>query len=151
MAETLLEDFTCVDLTGEKLIGIDMEATSNDPLVAKPVLFQIATKDRSYVVDVRGKSLEPMRGILEDPGIVKVIQNAAWEYKMLKHLFDIELQTVFDTMLAELILNTGITRECSLEHLARIYLKKSLNKSIRWLFPISPTITEEMVKYARED
>jgi len=147
----MLRGFSNVDLGGERLIAIDMEATSNDPFVAEPLLFQVATRDESHVVDIRGKDLEPMREVLESPDVVKVVQNAAWEYAMLKHHYGIELANVYDTMIAELVLKAGITRECSLEHLARHYLGRELNKRVRRLFTVSPTITEEMIDYARED
>jgi len=147
----LLRGFSNVDLAGERLVAIDMEATSNDPFVAKPLLFQVATRDKSYVVDIREKDLEPVREVLESRDVVKVVQNAAWEYVMLKHHYGIELTNVYDTMIAELVLKAGITRECSLEHLALQYLGRGLNKQVRRLFMVSPTITEEMIDYARED
>src|SRR3989304_10324316 len=98
------------DLESQPTIGLDTEGTKFDPFTAKLLLVQIATKDKIYVIDVTGVDLTPIKHILEAERPLKIVQNAKFDYSLLKAQAGITLGSMFDTMLAERILTVGILR-----------------------------------------
>ncbi|GMR19195.1 MAG: bifunctional 3'-5' exonuclease/DNA polymerase [Patescibacteria group bacterium] len=122
------------DLKKEPLLSLDIEGTSLDPYDTKLLLFQVATPDYAYVFDARHLDLKPLAKIISDEKILKLVQNAKFDYGMLKAKVGIEIRNIFDTMLAERILTTGITRENSLRAISRKYLGVELAKETRETF-----------------
>ncbi|OGY26849.1 MAG: hypothetical protein A2Z11_01565 [Candidatus Woykebacteria bacterium RBG_16_43_9] len=139
------------------IIGIDTEGTKFDPFTAKLLLLQISTKEKSYVFDCTKVDISPLKHILEAERPLKVVQNAKFDYSLLKVQSGIKLGNIFDTMLAERILTCGISREISLKTLAEKYLGMKIDKTIREDFyqPTSPVLrgkfTEGQLEYAARD
>lgn len=139
------------------ILGIDTEGSKIDPFTAKLLLLQIATKDESYVFDCTKVDISPLKPVLEAERPLKIVQNAKFDYSLLKAQAGITLGNVFDTMLAERLITCGVSREISLKTLAEKYLGIRLDKTIRESFydPSSPTMrgkfTEEQLEYAARD
>ncbi len=121
-------------LANEKIIGIDTETTGLDPHTVQLLLLQISTLDKVYIIDCKRVLPLALKPFLENPGVLKVAQNAKFEYEMLKQQAGIVLNSLFDTMLAERIMTAGISREISLKLIAEKYIGAVLDKSVRESF-----------------
>lgn len=94
-------------------VAIDTEGTSLDPYEFKWSLLQIGVEDKAFVFDMRHdtehSSVHPeiMDPFLRDPSKKKILQNAAFDMKVIKVQRGFYMQNVYDTMLAEQILNLG--------------------------------------------
>jgi DNA polymerase I-like protein with 3'-5' exonuclease and polymerase domains len=92
---------------------VDVEATALDPYEAQWSLIQIGAGGMSYVFDVRHdteySSLHPevLDPLLLDPNIVKILQNANYDMKIIKRNRGYYIPNVYDTMLVEQLLNLG--------------------------------------------
>jgi len=144
-------------LEESKTLSLDTEATHFDPYRAKLLLVQIATKDAAFVIDVTKVSLDPVKHILEAPRPLKIVQNAKFDYQMLKVRAGITLAGIYDTMLAERLLTNGLSREISLKTIAKKYLGLTLDKTVRESFadPKSLSLygkfTKQQLDYAARD
>ena len=119
-------------LRRQKRISLDTETTSVWPRWAEIVGLSFAWKDdEAWYLPVRapagerclerGKTLEALRPVLEDPAIEKVGQNLKYDMIVLRAV-GIELAGVaFDSMVASYLLDAG-QRNHSLDELARRYL-----------------------------
>lgn len=154
---TLIEEASAlkeatIDLKQRKAIALDVEGTSLDPYSATLLLVQLATPEKAYLFDARKLDLTSLKEILEDSKILKVAQNAGFDYRLLKAKLGIEAGPFFDTMLAERILTTGYTRENSLEAIARKYLGIRLEKGVWETFVNhKKEFTRRQLEYAATD
>ncbi len=145
------------ELEKETILSLDSEGTSLDPLTSRLLLFQIATKDKAFVIDCTKVSLDPLKPLLEADRPLKIAQNAKYDYGILKAQAGITLGRLYDTMLAERLITCGLSRDISLKALADKYLSFKLDKTIRESFydPGNPALTGKFTKaqleYAARD
>ena len=104
------------------VIALDTEGSKFDPFTSKLLLLQLATKERVFVIDCAKVDISLLKRVLEAGRPLKVVQNAKFDYSLLRAQTGIKLGNLFDTMLAERILTCGISREISLQTLAEKYL-----------------------------
>jgi DNA polymerase-1 len=98
----------CVDyLKNKPLIAVDTETTGLDPYLSNVVMLQIGDLNTQFIIDVRKLGVQSLRPILENPNTKKILVNAKFDYKMIKHHFKIELNNVVDCMLQEMMLENG--------------------------------------------
>ncbi|MDQ3703822.1 MAG: DNA polymerase [Chloroflexota bacterium] len=121
-------------LAHETVLGVDTETTGLDPHVSELLLLQVATADKVYIVDCRRVVPIALKPLLENPNVLKIAQNAKFEYEMLKQQCGITLTNMYDTMLAERICTAGLGREISLKQIAARYVGAVLDKSVREAF-----------------
>ena len=142
-------------LESAPIVSLDTEATSLDPHDAKLLLFQIATPGEAYLFDARHLDLRPFQSILGSEKILKLAQNAKFDYGMLKELAGVEIVNIFDTMLAERVLTCGLTKlgDLSLAALSRKYLGIELAKEVRETFfgGHLRDFTKKQLDYAAKD
>src|SRR3989344_2116099 len=140
------------DLLKEEVISVDTECTGLDPYNSKILLIQIGKKDMAYVFDARKIYCDTLKPLLEDPKKLKVLQNAKFDYEMLKAHCGITLNNIFDSMLAERILTCGLERSNSLAAIAEKHTGLSLDKDIRKTFEgLITQVNEQQVRYAALD
>jgi DNA polymerase-1 len=145
------------EIEKEPLIALDTEGSCFDPFTAKLLLLQIATPSKAYVVDCAKVDISPLKVVLEAERPLKIVQNAKFDYELLKVQAGIKLGNLFDTMLAERILTCGASREISLKTLAEKYLGIKIDKTIRDSFsdPRNPALrgnfSKEQLDYAARD
>src|SRR3990167_1616176 len=120
------------ELENESAIAIDTEGSRFDPFSAKLLLLQLATTKKAWVIDCAKVDLSLLKHILESTRPLKIVQNAKFDYELLKVQAEIQLGSVFDTMLAERIITCGISREISLKTIAEKLLGVNLQKS-NWI------------------
>src|SRR3990170_8942367 len=145
------------ELENEPAIAIDTEGSRFDPFSAKLLLLQLATTKKAWVIDCAKVDLSSLKHILESTRPLKIVQNAKFDYELLKVQAEIQLGSVFDTMLAERIITCGISREISLKTIAEKYLGVKMEKSTRETFTdphgtaARGEFTKEQLDYAAGD
>ena len=87
----------------KKVLAVDTETTGLSHLDDSMIMFQIGDDRMQFVIDTRYVSILPLRDILEDISIVKVLHNVKFDYKFLL-TSNIRLNNVWDTMLTSQVL-----------------------------------------------
>lgn len=124
-------------LSKEEIIAIDVESTGLDPYLSELLIVQVGTETVSYIFDVKTidlKNIKSFKSLLENKKVLKLLQNAKFDYKMIKNQLNIQMGNVYDTMLGELVLTAGLPSSVSLLDLSRRYLDLDLDKGIRKTF-----------------
>lgn len=90
-----------------KVLGADIETNGLDPFGNR--LLSLALSDGQDVwLYLNGlHDFSPALAVLEDPSVLKVLQNAKFDLKWIKQHFGITVSNVFDTYLAEAVLCSG--------------------------------------------
>jgi len=142
-----------------KYVGFDTENKGGLDILTpgvKLLLVQLEINGKAYLIDARKVDISLLGDLLTNrKRWIKIVQNASYDYKILKVLCGIPLRGVFDTMIAELLLNMGLTkRGNSLEALSLRYLDHKMDKDVRLTFanhPDGAPFTEEQLSYAAGD
>ncbi|KKS61414.1 MAG: polymerase protein [candidate division WWE3 bacterium GW2011_GWA1_42_46] len=136
------------NLEKAKVVGVDIESTGLDPYTSTLLLVQIGTDDKSYIFDARAldlKNFTRFKEFLESPKILKIFHNGKFDYNT----------NLYDTMLAEVILNAGLGRGYySLKDLTKKYTGMDLKKDVRETFEgvtNKTKINVEQLKYSALD
>lgn len=144
-------------LETEQTLAIDTEANKLDPFTARLLLLQIATPTRAFVIDCTKVDLSHLKPVLEAAKPLKILQNAKYDYAILRVQTGIKLASIYDTMIAERLLTCGISRDISLKSLSEKYLGLKIEKTIRDTFadPRDPSLrgkfSKEQLDYAARD
>jgi len=139
------------ELRKREVLAVDTEATALDPYNTTLLLIQVGIPEKAYIFNHQKVDTSPLKSLLEDPKRLKLVQNGKFDYEMLKVNADITLNNIFDTMLAERILTTGFKRENSLEAIALKHLDIQLEKSVRYTFGKTSTLTKKQLEYSALD
>lgn len=112
--------------------------------------------NRQWVLDVHFLNKEEKQWLitfLNNPIPQKLIHNAQFEYTNLLGLWNVVLENMYDTMLAEIILYNGLTKPKGFYGLAALterYTGAIINKELQSSFDGSP-LTNEQINYAALD
>lgn len=150
------------DILGkEAVISVDTETTGLDPYLSKVLLIQIATPYICYIFIVGKIDVKLLKPLLENPDIMKIVQNAKFDYKMLRCVCGISMNNMFCTMTAERLMIAGLFDEntmskASLKSLTKKYLHMDMEKKIRSKFHENGDIqrtsfSKEEFDYAADD
>jgi DNA polymerase I len=142
------------------VIGLDTETTDLDPYNARLRLIQLATPDGVRIIDLdsfgygnlaQDEALAPLRRLLVAPRPIKILHNAKFDAKFIKHNLGVDLGGIFDTLLASQMVSAGdIEERHGLDVVAGRYLNESVDKTERlsnWEFELS----EAQLEYAARD
>lgn len=152
--QSRLEELVRNELSAQKTLALDVEGDGLDPHTMNLLLVQVGTPETAYIFHAK-LDLTSLAGILENENVLKLLQNGKFDYSALKVVKKIEVTNMFDTMLAERILTTGLQRENSLEDLAAKYLGVALDKdwaALNWgATAKSGRVSKAQLKYAAND
>ena len=147
-------------LSTHQVVGLDTETTELDPYYGRLRLIQLATPSVVYVVDVdafrngdpkKSEALAPLRALLAAPRPIKILHNAKFDAKFIKHTLGTDLGGIFDTLLASQLLGAGdIEERHGLEAVASRYLNEAVDKTER-LSNWDLELTEAQLEYAARD
>ena len=144
-------------LSTKKILGVDTETEGFDFTCKKLLMLQIGDAERQYVIDCRTLSKEDkdkLIPILEDEDVVKILHNAKFDYKFIKHYIHADMNNIHDTYLCEKVLHCGKTDYgFGLAKLVKRYLNKDLDKSVRNRFVQSSStpFTDDQIIYGAKD
>jgi DNA polymerase-1 len=147
-------------LSTHQVIGLDTETTELDPYYGRLRLIQLATPSSVYIVDVdafrnsdlkKSEALQPLRELLSAPRPIKILHNAKFDAKFIKHTLGTDLGGIFDTLLASQLLGAGdIEERHGLEAVAGRYLSEVVDKTER-LSNWDLELTASQLEYAARD
>lgn len=139
-------------LKTKKIISIDTETTGLDCYSSSLIMLQVGDYNDQFVIDVRSIDISPLKKYLESNDILKIGHNLKFDYKFLK-LNNITLCNIYDTMLAELIINCGLNVDVGLDSVVSRYLGVDMSKSTRETFVDfdDSEFTEEQINYGSQD
>jgi len=116
-------------MAGSRDIALDTESNSFDHYPEQICLIQIATRHKVYIVDtISLNELDPLKEILVDDSIRKIIHGADYDIRSLDRHYGFRIRNLFDTGIAARF--TGIT-QFGLAALTRDLLGVTINKSKR--------------------
>lgn len=117
------------ELVGSHAIALDTESNSFHHYPEQLCLIQIASRHKVYIIDtISLYDLTPLRDILTDVSIKKVIHSADYDIRCLDRHCGLHIHNLFDTSIAARF--TGIT-QLGLGSLTRDLLGITINKSKR--------------------
>lgn len=134
-------------------VGIDTETTALNPREGEIRLLQINTGDNIYLIDLfKTGTMGPIKDALANsPKCVKILHNAKFDQKWLKHHYDLELWPLFDTYRASAVLYNGKNYKHKLETLyareLEVFSKVPAMGGSDWSGPLSDT----QLEYSTED
>ena len=95
----------CIHLSTQTRVAVDLEGDSLHHFKEKLCLLQVSDDTADYIVDVLAISdFSPMKDILENEQILKVMHGADYDVVSLKRDYDCEIHSLFDTALAAQVL-----------------------------------------------
>ena len=117
------------EIADSRAIALDTESNSFHHYPEQLCLIQIATGHKVYIIDtISLKELDPLKAVLVDDSIQKVIHGADYDIRSLDRHYGLRIRNLFDTSIAARF--TGIT-QFGLAALARDILGVTINKSKR--------------------
>ena len=137
------------DLHTGRIIGVDLEADSMFHYQEKVCLVQMASNDRTFLIDPLAlKDLSPLVPVFADPGVRKVFHGADYDIRSLYRDFGIEVRSLFDTQIAARFLGLRKTSLASLlKDLSGLVIEKKYQKKDWSQRPLPPA----MCAYAARD
>lgn len=140
-------------LSSAARLGCDTETSGFNSRVGK--LFSIQFSDGEFNVLVplsEGVELGRLSDILADASIVKIFHNAKFDLEFLTDR-SVDVNNIFDTMIAEKVLTRGAGQSASLAETLYRYFAVDLDKSQRAKFNRrwDGVWTDELVDYALSD
>lgn len=139
--------------SNKKEIGLDTETTGFDPHQNKLISIQLGDYDNQFVIEATEPVfIDNLRSLLEDSSKVYLLQNAKFDLRFFIKQ-KINIKNIYDTFLAELILQTGIERNdqrCALDDIVWKYCNVKLDKTIRGQIN-KEGLTPRVIKYAADD
>lgn len=146
------------NLKKEKMLAVDVESTSLEPYTGDLLMIQIGPKEISYLFDVRRVKLDKIpefKEILENPKILKLLQNGKFDYKYIKVKYGVRIKNIYDTMLAEAVLTAGLGASVGLKATVERYFGPGvIDKSEQASFVgmvRNQSFTEGQLKYGGVD
>jgi DNA polymerase I-like protein with 3'-5' exonuclease and polymerase domains len=132
------------------ILSIDTETTGGFDFESTIITFQIGNETDQFVVDAQYYHPVNFKLVLEDDSKLKLFQNANFDNKFFRQL-GILTRNVYDTFLAELVLNCGLQFSgFSLDKLAHKYTNYNMSKDPRGKIK-RDGLTKEVIEYAAKD
>jgi len=136
-------------LSQQAEIAVDLEMDSLHHYREKVCLVQVSTREQSWLIDPLAlTSLAPLAAPLGNPDIVVVMHGADYDIRSLHRDYGIEVNNLFDTMLAARFLGIG---EFGLAALLRARFGIELDKKYQKADWSKRPLSREMCAYAVAD
>ena len=97
-------------VSSQPVVGVDTETTSLSPFDGNIRLLQLAIPGQSFVIDLARIPALRHRGLremLSSDKPIKAFHNAKFDLKMFLHHYDLEVNGIFDTLLASQLIGGG--------------------------------------------
>lgn len=143
----------CELLSAAPALGCDTETSGLNAKYGKIFSIQFSDGETNVLVPLsEGVALGRFAEVLKDESVVKIFHNAKFDLDFLTAA-DIEVNNIFDTMIAEKVLTKGAGQSASLADTLYRYFAVDLDKSQRAKFnkKWDGIWTEDLVHYALSD
>jgi DNA polymerase-1 len=152
----------CEELRNERFLGFDVETTEIDPHKGELRLVQLSDGSNTKVIDVRAFSgqrsavsnpeLEPLRDLLSSKKAVKIAHNAKFDAKWVRHVLGCEVNGIYDTYLASLLIAAGEgERRHGLADVVQFFLQQTLDKTEQVSDWGANELSQSQIEYAARD
>lgn len=148
----------------QPVLGLDCETEGLDPLQDRLRLIQIGPKEERLIIDVRKVGTEAtahhLKPFLESKEVVKILHNAKFDAKFIKHWLGVDVERIFDSYITSLLIEGGIVPKDEngkkikgfhkLDAVVKRHLGEDMDKTLQtsdW----SGDISVEQLKYADND
>jgi ribonuclease D len=139
----------CEHLSQQSQLSVDLEGDSLHHFKEKLCLMQISDSEEDYIVDlITISDFEPMKQILENPAILKVMHGADYDVVSLKRDYDCAIHNLFDTGIAAQFLNYP---KIGLANLIERHFGLVLEKQYQKHDWSRRPLWDEHIQYARSD
>ncbi|MDH3693384.1 MAG: ribonuclease D [Gammaproteobacteria bacterium] len=140
----------CKTLSKQGVVALDTEFVRVDTYYPKLCLLQLAAPKKIVLVDpLAVESLEPLRNMLLDPDVVKVLHAARQDFEVLYQIFGDLPQPVFDTQIGAAFRGLGdqLGYAYLVEQICGVTLSKSQTRTDWCARPLQ----EKQIAYAADD
>jgi DNA polymerase I-like protein with 3'-5' exonuclease and polymerase domains len=152
----------CDELKTEDYLGFDTETTALDPFDGYIRLVQLSNGKDTKVIDLKPfmdkgdlkdlPELAPLRELLNAPKPIKVAHNAKFDAKWTKHHIGVDLNGIFDTLLASQLIAAGDQdRRHNLAAVSEFFLGVEMDKSEQVSDWSAEELSQSQIEYAAKD
>ena len=152
----------CEQLKTDDYLGFDTETTALDPYQGEIRLVQLSNGKDTKVIDLKpfaergdlrtSAELAPLRELLSADKPIKIAHNAKFDAKWVKHHLNVELNGIFDTLLASQLIAAGDQdRRHSLAEVTSYFLGTELDKSEQVSDWSAAELSQSQIEYAARD
>ncbi|CAN5419859.1 hypothetical protein BH20ACI1_BH20ACI1_03210 [soil metagenome] len=152
----------CEQLKTDDYLGFDTETTALDPYQGEIRLVQLSNGKDTKVIDLKpfsergdlrtSEELAPLRELLSADKPIKIAHNAKFDAKWVKHHLNVELNGIFDTLLASQLIAAGDQdRRHSLAEVTSYFLGTELDKSEQVSDWSAAELSQSQIEYAAKD
>lgn len=122
-------DLALKDLESNDVLAIDTEFIWKNTYYPKLSLIQISTYKKIYVLDCLFLNISKLEKIFRDKRILKIFHSIRGDVSVLSNSLELKIENIFDTQLAEDILNKNKGDQISYKKLVKKYFFKEISKS----------------------
>ena len=152
----------CDELVREPVLGLDTETTELDPYKGEMRLVQLSSGRKTFIFDMlpfrtngglrENGDLAPLRRLLESEAQTKVLHNAKFDAKWIRHELGSEIGNVFDSYLASQLIAAGESeRRHSLADVTQYFTGTVLDKTEQLSDWSAAELSAPQVEYAARD
>lgn len=157
------------ELKDAPFLGFDVETTEIDPYKGELRLVQLSDGRNTKVVDLRAfaqrsqnsevtnqlrtnPDLAPLRDLLASKRQAKIAHNAKFDAKWVRHHLGVEVENVYDTYLASVLISAGDgERRHGLADVAQFFLGRTLDKTEQVSDWAANELSHSQLEYAARD
>ncbi|MDZ7843283.1 MAG: ribonuclease D [Anaerolineales bacterium] len=137
------------ELSQEKILAVDTEANSLYAYQEQVCLIQISSPSRDFILDPLAlNDLSPLKEIFHSPSIEKVFHASEYDINILWEDFQIEINNLFDTMIAARLLGR---KKLGLDSLLTERFNLSVDKRFQRADWSKRPLPDKMLRYAQID
>lgn len=140
---------TIAELAQEKILAVDTEANSLYAYQEQVCLIQISSPSRDYILDPLAlNDLGPLKELFQSSSIEKVFHASEYDINILWEDFQIEINNLFDTMIAARLLGR---KKLGLDSLLTERFNLSVDKRFQRADWSKRPLPDKMLRYAQID
>ena len=140
-----------IDLETKNLLAVDTEFIWRNTYFPKLSLIQISTDEKIYIFDCLTLNTSILERIFHNRNILKIFHSIRGDSSVIFNCLGVKLENVFDTQLAEDILNQNNGEQISYKKLVKKYFYKNISKSETNSDWERRPLIKKQLKYAAED
>ena len=139
------------DIETKKSLAIDTEFIWRDTYIPKLSLIQISTENKIYILDCLVLNISKLEKVFMDDKVLKIFHSIRGDSSVIYNCLGIKMKNIFDTQLAEDILNRKNGNQISYKKLVKKYFFRDISKSETNSNWEKRPLSNNQLDYAAED